>query len=48
LVNEARAVFGFSRTGAAPQQAINAVIDNLLARDLIGEGSLSIALRHSG
>ena len=47
LVNEARAVFGFSRTGAALQQVINDAIDVLLAKGLIGEGSLGIALRES-
>lgn len=47
LVNEARAVFGFSRTGLALQQAIDSAIDNLLAKDLVGEGSLGIALRRS-
>ena len=47
LINEARAVFGFSRTGPALQQAIDRAIDSLLAKDLIGEGSLGIALRRS-
>jgi very-short-patch-repair endonuclease len=45
LVNEARAVFGFNRTGAALQQVINDAVDALLAKGLIGEGSLGIALR---
>lgn len=45
LVNEARAVFGFSRTGAALQQVINEAVDTLLTKSLIGEGSLGIALR---
>ena len=47
LVNEARAVFGFNRTGAALQQVINSAVDALLAKGLIGEGSLGIALRES-
>lgn len=47
LVNEARAVFGFNRTGTGLQQAIESAIDSLLSKDLIGEGSLGIALRHS-
>ncbi len=47
LINEARAVFGFSRTGPALQQAIDSAIDNLLAKDSVGEGSLGIALRRS-
>ena len=47
LVNEARAVFGFNRTGAALQQVINDAVEALLARGLIGEGSLGIALRES-
>lgn len=46
LVNEARAVFGFSRTGQALQQVLNAAIENLLASGLIGEGSLGISLRN--
>ncbi len=45
LVNEARAVFGFNRTGAALQQVINDAVDALLAKGSIGEGSLGIALR---
>ncbi len=47
LVNEARAVFGFNRTGAALQQVINEAVDALLAKGSIGEGSLGIALRES-
>ncbi len=46
LVNEARAVFGFSRTGPALQQVIDFAIEKLLAKGLIGEGSLGIALRN--
>lgn len=46
LVNESRAVFGFSRTGPALQQVIDSAIENLLAKGLIGEGSLGIALRN--
>lgn len=45
LVNEVRAVFGFNRTGAALQQAIDAAIESLLAKDLIGEGGLGITVR---
>lgn len=45
LVNEARAVFGFNRTGSALQQVINEAVDALLAKGSIGEGSLGIALR---
>lgn len=47
LINEARALFGFSRTGTALQQAIDSAINRLLAKDLVGEGSLGIALRHA-
>jgi very-short-patch-repair endonuclease len=46
LVNEVRAVFGFSRTGPGLQQAIDSIIENMLAEGLIGEGSLGIALRN--
>ena len=46
LVNEVRAVFGFARTGASLQQAIDAAVDQLLAKGKIGEGSLGIALRN--
>lgn len=45
LVNEARGVFGFSRTGPALQQTIDSAIESLLLKGLIGEGSLGIALR---
>ena len=45
LVNEARAVFGFNRTGASLQQIINDAVDALLIKGSIGEGSLGIALR---
>jgi very-short-patch-repair endonuclease len=46
LVNQTRAVFGFSRTGQALQQVIDSAIESLLAKGLIGEGSLGIALRN--
>ena len=45
LVNEARGVFGFSRTGPALQQVIDSAIEKLLAKGLIGEGSLGIAIK---
>lgn len=45
LVNEARAVFGFTRTGTSLQQAIDSALENLLAKGIIGEGSLGIAVR---
>jgi len=45
LVNEARAVFGFSRTGPALQQVIDSAIEHLLVKGLVGEGSLGIAIR---
>lgn len=45
LVNEVRAVFGFTRTGAALQQVIDTTIERLLADGLIGEGGMGIGLR---
>ena len=48
LVNEVRAVFGFTRTGTALQQTIESAIEKLLAKNEIGEGSLGIAARING
>ncbi len=45
LINEVRTIFGFSRTGASLQQAIENVIENLLHEGLVGEGSTGIGLR---
>ena len=45
LVNEVRSVLGYSRTGAALEESINAAIDGLLARKLIGKGSVGIQKR---
>ena len=45
LISEVRTVFGFSRTGASLQQAIERVIDDLLTEEKIGEGSTGIGLR---
>jgi very-short-patch-repair endonuclease len=45
LINEVRAVFGFSRTGAQLEVAISSAIDHLLARGIVGEGSAGIRLR---
>ncbi len=47
LINETRAVFGFTRTGAALQQAIDSAVESLLAKGIIGEGSLGIAIRNN-
>jgi very-short-patch-repair endonuclease/signal recognition particle GTPase len=46
LINEVRTVFGFNRTGASLQQAIERVIDDLLREGLVGEGSAGIGLRN--
>lgn len=45
LVNEVRSEFGFSRTGAILDEAINAAIDRLLNAGRLGEGSTGIRLR---
>ena len=45
LVNAVRALFGFSRTGTTLDAAINAVINTLLAEEVLGEGSMGIKLR---
>jgi very-short-patch-repair endonuclease len=45
LVNEVRSVFGFSRTGAVLDEAINSAIDLLLKENKLGEGSTGIRLR---
>ena len=45
LVNEVRSVFGFSRTGAVLDDAINAAIDTLIRKNDLGEGSTGIRLR---
>ena len=44
LINEVRAIFGFSRTGASLQQAIEKIIEDLLIGNKIGEGSTGIGL----
>lgn len=45
LVQEVRSVLGFSRTGALLDEAISAVIDNLVMGGKLGEGSSGILLR---
>jgi len=45
LVKEVRAVFGFSRTGAILDEAINREVDFLLQAGKVGEGSAGIRLR---
>lgn len=45
LVNEVRSVFGFSRTGAVLDDAINSAIDTLLVAVKLGEGSTGIRQR---
>jgi hypothetical protein len=45
LINEVRAVLGFSRTGTQLEAAISSAIDHLLAREMVGEGSAGIRLR---
>lgn len=45
LVNEVRSVFGFSRTGAILDEAINREIDAMLHNGKVGEGSTGIRLR---
>lgn len=45
LVKEVRAVFGFSRTGAILDEAINREVDFMLQEGRVGEGSTGIRLR---
>jgi very-short-patch-repair endonuclease len=45
LTNEVRSVFGFNRTGAALDEAINSAIDALMTTGEIGEASTGIRLR---
>lgn len=45
LTNSVRSLFGFSRTGTHLDSCINAVIDGLLAKEIVGEGSTGIKLR---
>lgn len=45
LITEVRAVLGYSRTGAALESAIDAVIAQLLAQGRLGEGSNGIRSR---
>jgi very-short-patch-repair endonuclease len=45
LVKEVRAVFGFNRTGALLDEAINREVDFLLQTGKVGEGSTGIRLR---
>lgn len=45
LVKEVRAVFGFSRTGAILDEAINREVDFMLQAGKVGEGSTGIRLR---
>jgi hypothetical protein len=47
LTTEVRAVLGFSRTGAALDEAIGAAIDALLASGALGEGSAGLRLRQA-
>ena len=45
LVKEVRAAFGFSRTGALLDEAINREVDFMLRTSKVGEGSTGIRLR---
>ena len=45
LVNEARALLGFARTGPALDDAIGATVAALLAEGVLGEGSTGVRLR---
>jgi hypothetical protein len=45
LINNVRALLGFSRTGAQLEASIGAVIDQLLSEQIVGEGSTGIKLR---
>lgn len=45
LTNAVRSLFGFNRTGTTLDAEINDAIDDLLAKEIIGEGSAGIKLR---
>jgi very-short-patch-repair endonuclease len=45
LVTEVRSVLGFSRTGAALDEAIGVVLDGMVADGMLGEGSTGVRLR---
>ena len=45
LVNEVRSLLGFARTGAALDEAIGQVLDEMLADGVLGEGSTGIRRR---
>jgi hypothetical protein len=45
LTNAVRSLFGFSRTGTNLDLCIGAAIDELLAKQIIGEGSTGICLK---
>ena len=45
LVNEVRSLFGFSRTGAQLEQAIQAEVEVLLGEGVLGEGGTGLRLR---
>lgn len=45
LLSEVRAVFGYNRAGAGLQTAIGQVIDNMIGKGMLGEGSIGIGLR---
>ena len=45
LINEVRALLGFSRTGTHLQQAISDAIDRLMTANVLGEGSAGVCLR---
>jgi very-short-patch-repair endonuclease len=45
LINEVRALLGFSRTGAALDEAIGNVVSAMLSEGVLGEGSTGLRLR---
>ena len=45
LINEVRAMFGFSRTGGSLQKIIEQAVSSLLDECIIGEGSTGVGLR---
>ena len=45
LVTEVRSILGFSRTGAALDEAIGSVLDAMLTEGVLGEGSTGVRLR---
>jgi very-short-patch-repair endonuclease len=45
LIAEVRAVLGFNRTGALLERAIAGVLDGMIARGVVGEGSVGLRLR---